>query len=131
MSLLRLTDQLIGHVTGGAVFGPDGGIWSATPGFYGIQSEFSSYSDAFLNRNSNVLYSGIEFLCEPFIVTSFSDELLIAQKSSYSVIIMNCEKRCFVIGFHDEQIPFERCYNAVKTLANGIIGNQFEYVINM
>ena len=127
MSLFTVTDSLIGKVTGGAIFGPDGGIWSATQGFYGNQKEFSAFATAFL-PNSDALYKGLTFQNELYVVTSVSKEIVVAQKNNTHLVIANCN-RCFVAGFHDEQISFSTCYDAIASLANAINSHQYDDIL--
>ena len=116
--MLKLTDSLIGKVTGGAVIGLDGGIWATTPGFYGNPSEFATLASAF-NPNSEAAYKGIDFQGELYVVTSLSDDTLVAQKSSQSLVAARCQK-CIVVGFNDDPMSFEKCVNAVNMLAESI-----------
>ena len=118
MSLLQYTDSLIGKVTGGAICGFDGSIWSATPGFYGDSSEFRKFIDSF-NPRSPISYNGLRFQNENYVITSITDQKLIAQKSSSHVICIKCPK-CYVIGYHDELIPPDICYNALDILAQAL-----------
>jgi hypothetical protein len=115
MALLTLTDVLIGKVTGGAVIGLDGGIWSATPGFYGNPVEFAKIATAF-KPNSDAPYKGMTFLGELYVITSISEDTIVAQRSNHSLVVTRCQK-CLVIGFHDEQVPYTKCFQAVNDLA--------------
>jgi hypothetical protein len=115
MTVLTLTDSLIGKVTGGAITGLDGGIWSATPGFYPNPTEFAKIVTAF-KPNSDAPYKGITFQGEPYILTMITEDALVAQRSNHAVIIAKCP-RCLVFGFHDEQMPYAKCFQAVSELA--------------
>lgn len=116
--MLKVTDSLIGKVTGGAVIGWDGGIWATTPGFYGNPSEFATIASAF-SPNSEAAYKGIYFQGELYVITSITDDTIVAQKSSHSIVASRCRK-CIVVGFHDDQMSFEKCFNAVCELAQSL-----------
>lgn len=115
MSMLKMTDTLIGHVTGGAVIGLDGGIWATTPGFYGNTIEFGALAAAFAPK-SDAPYRGVEFQGERYVITSLTDDVIVAQKSSHGLVAAKCNK-CIVIGFHDDQMSANKCYEAVTRLA--------------
>ena len=115
MSMLRMTDTLIGRVTGGAVIGLDGGIWATTPGFYGNAAEFAALAAAFAPK-SDAPYKGVEFQGERYVLTSITSDTIVAQKSSHGLVAALCNK-CIVVGFHDDQMPADRCYQAVTGLA--------------
>ena len=80
MFMLKLTDSLIGSVTGGAVIGLDGGIWATTPGFYGNPLEFAAIAMAF-TPGSDAPYHGIVFQNELYVVTSMSDSVIVEEQS--------------------------------------------------
>ena len=109
-------DCLIGKVTGGSIIGLDGGTWASTPGFYGSTSEFSLFKEAF-NPSSEMIFKGIVFLGETYVVTDISSEVVVAKKGTNSLVIVKCVN-CLVIGYHDDSIKFETCYKAVVDLAH-------------
>lgn len=117
MSFHKMTDELIGRMTGGAILGLDGGIWASTPGFYGNSLEFSQIAAAF-EPQSEARYKGLQFQNDLYVITSlsFTDNIIVAQKSSSSLVVAKCDN-CLVLGYHDEQMTFDECYQAVKELA--------------
>ena len=115
MFMLKLTDSLIGSVTGGAVIGLDGGIWATTPGFYGNPLEFAAIAMAF-TPGSDAPYHGIVFQNELYVVTSMTDSVIVAQKSNHNLVAAKCNK-CVVVGYHEDQASFNKCYDAVIRLA--------------
>lgn len=108
--------SLIGKVTGGAIIGEDGGIYDATPGFYGLTEEFNQFKEAF-QPSSKLVFKGIVFLGETYIVTGIKENTVIAKKGTNTLIIIKCP-RCLIIGFHDDQINFDDCYQAMTELAS-------------
>lgn len=121
MFFRKLTDSLIGSVTGGAVIGFDGCIWSSTPGFYGNPAEFAIIATIF-NPHSEAAYKGILFLGELYVLTFISEHTIIAQKNNHFIVLARCPK-CLVFGYHDEQVPYEKCYKAVCMVAQQIRDN--------
>jgi hypothetical protein len=120
MALLKWTDSLIGSVSGGAIIGPDGAIWAATPGFYGNPSEFAVMSEtARLGAESEAACKGFKFQGELYVVTSITPERVIAQKMGHGIVIARCPK-CLVVGFHDEQLTLAKCQEAVMKLAENL-----------
>ena len=117
-------DCLIGKVTGGSIIGLDGGTWASTPGFYGSTSEFSLFKEAF-NPSSEMIFKGIVFLGETYVVTDISSEVVVAKKGTNSLVIVKCSN-CLVIGYHDDSIKFETCKKAVVDLANQISNSENE-----
>ncbi|KAK8883008.1 profilin, required for normal timing of actin polymerization in response to thermal stress [Tritrichomonas musculus] len=115
MSFHKMTDCLIGQMTGGAIIGFDGGIWASTPGFYGNPMEFYLIAAAF-QPQSDAKYKGLQFQGDLYVITSLTDDIIVAQKSSSSLIIAKCIN-CLVLGYHDEQMPYNECYQAVTELA--------------
>ena len=111
-------DCLIGKVTGGSIIGLDGGTWASTPGFYGSTSEFSLFKEAF-NPSSEMIFKGIVFLGETYVVTDINSKVVVAKKGTNSLVIVKCEN-CLVIGYHDDSIKFQSCYDAVVNLASSI-----------
>jgi hypothetical protein len=78
MVLLKVTDPLIGKVTGGAIMGLDG-VWCTTPGFYDNPSEFVPIAYTF-NPESNDEQT-------PFatcFATDLRDQELVTQRSRNS-----------------------------------------------
>jgi len=115
---LSTIDPLIGRVTGGAIIGFDGGIWATTPGFYGSTSEFSQFRNIFV-PNSEMIYKGVLFMGETYVVTNIKSDSVVAKKGTSSLVIAKC-KDCIVLGFNDNQIKFETCQKAVMDLASRI-----------
>lgn len=118
MSFHKMTDRLIGRMTGGAIIGFDGGIWASTPGFYGNPIEFSAIAAAF-QPQSDAKYKGIQFQGDLYVITSLTDDIIVAQKSSSSLIVAKCIN-CLVLGYHDEQMSYSECYQAVTELARDL-----------
>jgi hypothetical protein len=127
MALLTVTDCLIGKVTGGVITGLDGGIWSSTPGFYGNPMEFANMANAF-EPNSNARYKGIIFQNELYVITSIDDQSIVAQRSNHSLIMLKCPE-CLVIGFHDEQMPYNKCFQAISDLAQRLRSSELDELI--
>lgn len=100
------------------MIGLDGGIWATTPGFYGNPSEFAALASAF-DTNSEAAYKGIDFQGELYVITSLTDDVVVAQKSNHSLVAARCQK-CIVVGFNDDQMAFEKCFSAVNMLAESI-----------
>ena len=121
MSYLSLIETLIGRVTGGAIIGMDGGIWASTPGFYGSTFEFSNFRQIFF-PNSELIYKGILFMGELFVVTDIKKDIVIAKKGTITLIVSKC-KDCIVLGYNDNQIKFETCFKAVNELCQQIKEN--------
>jgi hypothetical protein len=115
MSLLKLSDPLIGKVTGGAVTGLNGTIWSTTPGFYGNPKEFAKIAMAF-KPNSECHCKGIPFQGETYLITVIDGDIIVAQHSNHSLVVAKCPK-CLIFGFHDDRIPYAKCAQAVSDLA--------------
>lgn len=115
-----MTDRLIGRMTGGAIIGFDGGIWASTPGFYGNPIEFSVIAAAF-QPQSDAKYKGLQFQGDLYVITSLAcnNNVIVAQKSSSSLIVAKCIN-CLVLGYHDEQMSFSECFNAVTELAQAL-----------
>ncbi|EAY21260.1 hypothetical protein TVAG_166350 [Trichomonas vaginalis G3] len=111
-------DFLIGKVTGGCIIGLDGGIWASTPGFYGSTAEFSHFKDAF-DPQSEMIFKGIVFLGETYVVTDINPEYVVAKKGANSLVIVK-RPTCIVLGYNDDQIKFETCFNAVTKLAQSL-----------
>jgi hypothetical protein len=115
MSLLKLSDPLMGKVTGGAVTALNGTIWSTTPGFYGNPREFARIATAF-KPNSEPYCKGITFQGEAYLITAIDSDLIVAQHSNHSLVVAKCPK-CLIFGFHDDRIPYAKCAQAVSELA--------------
>ncbi|OHT10384.1 profilin [Tritrichomonas foetus] len=127
MNFLKLTDSLLGNVTGGAIIGFDGGIWAATPGFYGNHSELSRFESAF-SPNSDAKLKGIHFMNDLYMITKCEENVFIAQNSTRGLVAAKCEN-CIVVGFHDELIPFVNCLKAVTSLANRLRNSEYDGLI--
>jgi profilin len=127
MALLKLTDSLMGKVTGGVVIGLDGGIWATTPGFHGNPAETAVIAQAFF-PHSGASYSGLTFQKDVYVITTNSPDLIIAQRSGHDLIIAKCP-RCIVVAFHDEQLTYAKCYEAVMALAERLRSPEFEAIL--
>jgi hypothetical protein len=116
--LLRLADPLIGKVIGGAVIGREGTIWTATPGFYCVREEMSEILAAF-DKPARASCEGLWFLDEYYLISEITDDVMVAERIDHHLVVAILP-RCAVIGFHDENIPFRTCYDAVLDLASKI-----------
>jgi profilin len=124
MSLVKLTDCLLGKVTAGAIIGLDGGIWATTPGFFGDSHEMLAIATACAS-NSNAFYKGLTFLNELYVLTAIRDDTIVAERSGKHVILAQCP-RCIVLGFQNEFTSFAKCSEAVRHLAELLRSPEFE-----
>jgi profilin len=124
MSILKLTDSLVGKVTGGAVIGLDGGIWATTPGFYGNPAETAVIAQAFAPKSS-APYQGLALQKDLYVITTMTPDLIIAQRANHDLFVARCP-RCFVIAFRDEQMNFAQARDAVLSLAETLRAPEFE-----
>jgi hypothetical protein len=121
---MKLTHSLIRKVTGGAVIGPDGGIWSTTSRFYGNHNEFSMLTTVFKSQ-SDASYKAISFQNKLYVITTATDDVIIAQRSNHSIVIVKC-LRCFVVGFDDDKISFSKCFDAFSQLTASLQALEFQ-----
>jgi hypothetical protein len=61
---------------------------------------------------------------ELYVITTITDDLIIAQRANHSVVIAKCP-RCLVIGYHDEHMPFATCFASVSRLASDLRDPEF------
>ncbi|OHS95243.1 hypothetical protein TRFO_02223 [Tritrichomonas foetus] len=118
MELEYLTDRLIGKMVGGAITSLDGYIWSATPGFYDYEDDLPQMGlESCFEKNSYAKTYGIYFRNSLYLLTSCTENMIIAQNYEQSFVFSKC-KRCIVLGYVDDQYPLDECVKAITELAD-------------
>lgn len=111
-------DLLIPGVTGGAVIGYDGTVFSTTPGFYVLTEETSKFRDVF-KSNSNSKFKGLSFLDNVWMFDEISENYVVLKKENKKLVIAR-SKGCLVFGYHIKPEKFACCLETVRGLADMI-----------
>lgn len=118
------TDKMIGYMSGGAIVGDDGTIWSTTPGFAASEKDFQQCNDVF-NPNSPIIYNGLKFHGEIYSVNSVFDGIAKASTSSSGLIIAKCPT-CSIVGHYEDPNNMKTCCQAIEKLQELITNNTSE-----
>jgi hypothetical protein len=106
---------IVGKVIGGAVIGRGGITWTAT-GFHCVREEMIGLLAAF-DKPGRASCEKLWFLDEYYLISEISDDVMVAERIDHHLVVALLP-RCAVIGFHDENILFKTCYDAVLDLAS-------------
>lgn len=118
MTLNKMIDSLIDHVSYGAIIGIDGSSWIETPTFHPIDLELEELVKAF-EFTILELQKGLEFQNERFMVIHQKENTIIAQNQSGMLVLCKCSY-CFVLSYLETGIIDENCLKATEDLAEWI-----------
>lgn len=130
IDILRLSDNLIGKTTGGAITNRYGCVLASTPGFQECAKDLQQIDlETCFNPKSRERTYGIYFQNDLYLFTRCTDETLIAENLNHGICLSKC-KNCFVFGFVNEEISLKDCVEAVIGLADEIRNSDLDFLTN-